>query len=262
MQVSCPLQKLSVTGPGFRDQAPEVTSPHLLNGEQEQVLSAEQDKLLSRNKETSVNRQETEIYTILASHTPWQPLQNRPSGHFLGWANQLYYTLHKTSFSTHCVKTDLLLIYPLNARVVGAPQMISQPVSTIFPCSPVPSGTWRFPGLSIPWCCLPTSSSVCLVFFPLSLCLAKMVLARPDERETWPYHCSLRLFTMVRRSSCGPIACRILARTSSFVTWSLYEMCCILQQHLISSQETETNYTLHKTSLVTHCINTALLYIA
>ena len=46
----------------------------------------------------------------------------------------------------------------------------------------------------------------------------KMVLARPDERETWPYHCSLRLFTIVRRSSCGPIACWILARTSSLVT--------------------------------------------
>ena len=42
----------------------------------------------------------------------------------------------------------------------------------------------------------------------------KMVLARPDEREACPYHCSLRLFTMVRRSSCGPIACWILARTS------------------------------------------------
>ena len=27
----------------------------------------------------------------------------------------------------------------------------------------------------------------------------KMVLARPDERETWPYHCSLRLFTIVRQ---------------------------------------------------------------
>ena len=26
----------------------------------------------------------------------------------------------------------------------------------------------------------------------------KMVLARPDELETWPYHCSLRLFTIVR----------------------------------------------------------------
>ena len=32
----------------------------------------------------------------------------------------------------------------------------------------------------------------------------KMVLARPDERETWSYHCSLRLFTMFRRSSCSP----------------------------------------------------------
>ena len=35
----------------------------------------------------------------------------------------------------------------------------------------------------------------------------KMVLARPDERKTRPYHCSLHLFTVVRRSSCGPIAC-------------------------------------------------------
>ena len=39
---------------------------------------------------------------------------------------------------------------------------------------------------------------------------------------------------MVKRSSCGPIACWILARTSSSVTWSLYEMCSILRQHLIS----------------------------
>ena len=46
----------------------------------------------------------------------------------------------------------------------------------------------------------------------------KMVLARPDERETWPYHCSLRHFAMVRRSSRGPIACWILAQTSSLVT--------------------------------------------
>ena len=61
-----------------------------------------------------------------------------------------------------------------------------------------------------------------------------MVLARPDEQETWPYHCSLRLFMMVRRSSCGQVACWILAQTSSLVTWSLYEMRGILQQHLIS----------------------------
>ena len=57
----------------------------------------------------------------------------------------------------------------------------------------------------------------------------KIVLARPDERETLPYHCSLRLFTMVRKSSCGPIACWNLARTSSLVAWSLYEMRSILR---------------------------------
>ena len=38
----------------------------------------------------------------------------------------------------------------------------------------------------------------------------KMVLARPDVRETCPYHFSLCLFPMVR-SSCGQIACWILA---------------------------------------------------
>ena len=127
-----------------------------------------------------------------------------------------------------------IITYPLTLRVVGAPQMISQQVSSIFSCSPLPSGTWQTPGLSILWCCLPTFSSVCLVFFPLSLFPCKMVLARPDEWETWPYHCSLRLFTMVRRSLCGPIACWILAQTSLLVTWSLYEMHSILQWHLIS----------------------------
>ena len=57
----------------------------------------------------------------------------------------------------------------------------------------------------------------------------KMVFAKSDEWETWPYHCSLRLFAIVRRSSCGPIACWILVKTSSLVTWSLYEMCSILR---------------------------------
>ena len=35
--------------------------------------------------------------------------------------------------------------------------------------------TCRTPGLSIPWCCIPTSSYVCLVFFPLSLCVARWI---------------------------------------------------------------------------------------
>ena len=67
----------------------------------------------------------------------------------------------------------IIIINPLTARVVGAPQMILQPVFSIFPCSPLPSGTCRTPGLSIPWCCLPTSSFFRRVFFPLSLCLTR-----------------------------------------------------------------------------------------
>ena len=62
----------------------------------------------------------------------------------------------------------------------------------------------------------------------------KMVLARPGEQKTCPHYISLRLLTMVRGFSCGPVACWILVRTSSLVTWSLYEMRSILRHHLIS----------------------------
>ena len=40
----------------------------------------------------------------------------------------------------------IIIINPLTARVVGAPQMILQPDFPIFPCSPLPSGTCRTPG--------------------------------------------------------------------------------------------------------------------
>ena len=50
----------------------------------------------------------------------------------------------------------------------------------------------------------------------------KMVLARPNERHTCPYHFSL--FTMVRRFR----VVRLPAQTSSLVTWSLYEVRSIL----------------------------------
>ena len=118
--------------------------------------------------------------------------------------------------------------YPLTARTIEAPQMISQPVFSIFPCSLLPSGTWRTPGLSIPDVIFPS-----LLLSALSSCRftvpCKTVLARPCERETCPYYFSLRLFTVIRRFSCGSIACWILARISSLVTWSLYEMRSILQ---------------------------------
>ena len=42
------------------------------------------------------------------------------------------------------------VLKPFAAGVIGAPGMTSQPVSSVFPCSPLPSGTCRTPGLSIP----------------------------------------------------------------------------------------------------------------
>ena len=76
---------------------------------------------------------------------------------------------------------------------------------------------------------LPTSSFVHLVFFPLSLCLARwfwpdLMNGKHDDTTA----------VCVRRSSCGPIACWILAQTSVLVRWSLYEMHSILLQHFIS----------------------------
>ena len=93
---------------------------------------------------------------------------------------------HAHSVTQECI---IIIIYPLTGRVFGAPQIISQSVSSIFPCSPLPSVTWWTPGLSGPWWCLPTSSSVCLVFFRLSLSLTKwfwsdLVNGRHDHTTT------------------------------------------------------------------------------
>ena len=48
------------------------------------------------------------------------------------------------------VNSSLHLHLSLNAGVVGEHQMTSQSATSIFLCSPLLSGTWRTPGLSIP----------------------------------------------------------------------------------------------------------------
>ena len=60
------------------------------------------------------------------------------------------------------------------------------------------------------------------------------VLASPEDLVMWPYHLSFRCLTVVRRSSWGPIACRVLLRTSSLVMCSLYVMPRSFLRHLIS----------------------------
>ena len=110
----------------------------------------------------------------------------------------------------------------------GAPQMISQAVSSIFPFS---TALWDLANSRpVHYLMLSSHLFLCLpCLFPPSTVPCKMVLARPDEPVTCPYHCSLCLFTIVRRSWCGPVALWILAWTSLLVAWSLHEMHNILQ---------------------------------
>ena len=49
--------------------------------------------------------------------------------------------LQASSFPDSVFVLLIIIIYPLSAKVAGAPQMISKPVFSIFPCSPLHSGT-------------------------------------------------------------------------------------------------------------------------
>ena len=78
----------------------------------------------------------------------------------------------------------IIIINPLNARVVWAPQMILQPVFSIF--SLFSSALWDLPN-SRPVHSLMLSSHLFLCppcLLPRFTVPCKMVLARPDERET------------------------------------------------------------------------------
>ena len=117
----------------------------------------------------------------------------------------------------------IIIIYPLTARVVGAPQMISHQFPPFSPVLHCPLGLGELQACPFPDVVFPPFPQSASSSSPFH-CALQESLGQTNERETWPYHCSLRLFTIVRRSSCGPIVCWILAQTSSLVTWSLYEM--------------------------------------
>ena len=79
--------------------------------------------------------------------------------------------------------------YPLTLRVVGSPQTTSQSVSSILLCSPLPSGTWRTSGPSIPWCCLAT--------FYIFVYLKKKKRRWGMNGRTPPYLCVVFIVPMV-----------------------------------------------------------------
>ena len=61
-------------------------------------------------------------------------------------------------------------------------------------------------------------------FCPQTTCRSRIVFAKPEDLETWSNHLSFRFLTRFRSSSYSPMAPWIFLRTSSLVTWSLYEM--------------------------------------
>ena len=87
------------------------------------------------------------------------------------WKWQLLLHRRKMALAKHI----FTFTYSLTAGVVGAPQMTSQPVSSILLSSPLPSGICQTPGLSIPSCYLPTS------FFLFLSALSSS-----------PFHCALQ----------------------------------------------------------------------
>ena len=85
----------------------------------------------------------------------------------------------------------IIIVHPFTARVLGAPQMILQPVFSIF--SLFSSALWDLAN-SRPVNSLMLSSHLFLCLpclLPPFTVPCKMVFAGADKQETWPYHCSL-----------------------------------------------------------------------
>ena len=141
--------------------------------------------------------------------------------------------IHITT-TIHCLSylwiSRFTFTYFLTAGIVGPQQMTSLPVSSIFLCSPLPTALWDLANSRSVHSLLLSSYSfsVCLVFFPLSLCLARCFW--PDLVNGRHVHTSAVCVSLRwSGSSCGPIACWILAQTSSLVAWFLNKILSILR---------------------------------
>ena len=115
----------------------------------------------------------------------------------------------------------------ITARVIGASQMISNQFRPFFSVLQCPLGLGELQACPLPDAVFPPLLLYTLSSSPFH-CALQRVLARPDERETCPHHCSLRLFTIVLMSSCGPNVTWSLYEMRSIWRWQLFSMGCIL----------------------------------
>ena len=101
----------------------------------------------------------------IQNNTVWVTMKKLKRDHITPLLKEFHWLLVKSCIQSSSPPP------PLTMRIIGAPQITSQPVLSIFLCSQLPSGTWRTPGLSIPKYCFPTSFSVSLSFSPFHCAL-------------------------------------------------------------------------------------------
>ena len=140
------------------------------------------------------------LYRSILFRQPWC------SGYRLGK------TVKDLGFKSHQNDADHSFTFtcPLTARIVG-PLQVHDFTTTSLHFSLFSTALWDLAN-SRPVHSLVMSSHLffCLHrLLPSFIIPCKTVLARPNERQTYPCQCSLRLFTMVRKSLRDPIACWI-----------------------------------------------------
>ena len=93
--------------------------------------------------------------------------------------------IQKTKLYLAYIFVIIIIIDPLTARVVWAPQMISQPVSFIFPVLHCPLGLDELQACPFPDVVFPSLHLLCLpCLLPAFTLACKMALAPPDKRKT------------------------------------------------------------------------------
>ena len=131
--------------------------------------------------------------------------------------------------------------YPFTARVVGAPRMTSQLSFLHFAVLHCPMGHGELQACRFPDVVFPPLFLSAFVFFLFSLCLARWFW--PDLMNGRHVHTTSVCISLrkVRGSSCGPLACWILERPSSLVTWfCIYRKALALAKHVLSSIRPDT----------------------
>ena len=140
---------------------PEILSE--LDEEQKQILFVKMRQVWWHRsvQAFSLSRWDRYDSTVQFSFSRWDRYGN---------AVQFQYSLWEDERGM--VALFIIITYPINARVVWTPQMISQPVSSIFPCSPLCSGTC----------------------FELQACPFPDVVFPPLPLSAWssPFHCALQ----------------------------------------------------------------------